>query len=986
MIMNFTIYTFNDGYPLYLLMNGLRTYFSSSTWGSLVFLAVSILTLIGVLTVQQRSLIGYGKAYAGPLLLYCLLFIPTAQLRIQDEWSGGAYSVDKIPIAIAIPLAVSSTVEKSLLDMVEQYVTPPNAISFRDFDFFMEAAALGEILNGKSISNFETLGSIGRYYDDCVLKGISTGFVNESKYHRSSRLLVDSYMPWGVYFTEITNPDGSKTVHTCKEAYNRLFGAVAGEAASVGPAGMAAYLSTLFEGRHQNLADTMSALDSLANSLFPGHQSTSESLFQQAFMINGLESNLMRTSPQLAAVISQAEVSQATGVTAAASVYIKKLPKLRAMIKLIIIGMLPIVGAFFLAQAARPFAHWSLALLAVSLWMPIMAIIKGTYIASAVAELHGMILPTGGLTLPNKGRVLSWIMDTSTVAGTLAFMIPAFVALVMQIIAPKLAGLASGVGAVARGAEGFAQRAGMQALVGAERSARELELDKINSAFLEAGDTHLARNSRMNELIGGHHNVAFARNTGTSPLQYGGTHTSAVMGQGYTISGGFDAQSSQLSQEAVALQQAKLEAAQSNAAYSLAMGNGVSKGTADFQRFENSLDSSQQKSFNEVQQAVASHVERVAASHGYSGEEVAQTTRALTAAVHAGVNFKSDRQIFGAIAGGLTGTAAEGGARGEAKAGVTTGEMEKATTATQAIIDAMHNDSTINSYSQTRSETLSEAQRMGTGQDWASRASRQESFTTQMQTVDSAWTGLSATKTSMAQQQASLSANAGRNINTGDLIAVTSRGDLEIMAMDSGMARLRGALDRGVTTIDDLRIAANADMSTLLRQADTGNGTALQSAMNGLDVLASSSQYNAQDAGIAKQILQDRSALSSMAYGSGLPSYGAAAGGAQSAYAGHAGGVSSSGAPLQSQDLGRPLQDKPQASNGEALRGAYNNSAADARAKSEQDRQSVHSQGMKDAAGVSHLDPSRGSAVNAAKVLGGEAADIISKLPGNRGD
>ena len=984
--MSFTIYTFNDGYPLYLLMNGLRAYFSSSTWGSLVFLAVSILTLIGVLTVQQRSLIGYGKAYAGPLLVYCLLFIPTAQLRIQNEWGGGAYSVDKMPIAIAIPLAVSSTVEKSLLDMVEQYVTPPNATSFRDFDFFMEAAALGEVLNGKSISNFETLGSIGRYYDDCVLKGISTGSVNESKYHRSSRLLIDSYMPWGVYFTEVTNPDGSKTVHTCKEAYNRLFGAVAGEAVSAGPAGMAAYLSTLFEGRHQNLADTMSALDSLANSLFPGHQSTSESLFQQAFMINGLESNLMRTSPQLAAAISQAEISQATGVTAAASVYIKKLPKLRAMIKLIIIGMLPIVGAFFLAQAARPFAHWSLALLAVSLWMPIMAIIKGTYIASAVAELHGMILPTGGLTLPNKGRVLSWIMDTSTVAGTLAFMIPAFVALVMQIIAPKLAGLASGVGAVGRGAEGFAQRAGMQALVGAERSARELELDKINSAFLEAGDTHLARNARMNELVGGHHNVAFARNTGTSPLQYGGTHTSAVMGQGYTISGGFDAQSSQLSQEAVALQQAKLEAAQSSAAYSLAMGNGVSKGTADFQRFENSLDQSQQKSFNEVQQAVASHVERVAASHGYSGEEVAQTTRALTAAVHAGVNFSSDRQMFGAIAGKLSGVAVEGGARGEAKAGVTTGEMEKATTATQAIIDAMHNDSTINSYSQSRSETLSEAQRMGTGEEWASRASRQEAFTTQMQKVDSAWTNLSATKTSMAQQQASLSANAGRNINTGDLIAVASRGDLEIMAMDSGMARLRGALDRGVTTIDDLRIAANADMSTLLRQADTGNGAALQSAMNGLDVIASSSQYNAQDAGIAKQILQDRSALSSMAHGSGLPSYGAAAAGAQSAYGGHAGGVSSAGSPLQSQDLGRPLQDKPRSGSGEALRGAFNESSADARAKSEQDRQSVHSQGMKEASGVSHLDPSRGTTVNAGKVLGGEAAEILDKLPGNRGD
>ena len=203
--------------------------------------------------------------------------------------------------------------------------------------------------------------------------------------------------------------------------------------------------------------------------------------------------------------------------------------------------------------------------------------------------------------------------------------------------------------------------------------------------------------------------------------------------------------------------------------------------------------------------------------------------------------------------------------------------------------------------------------------------------------------------------------------------------------MDGGMARLRSSLDRGITSIDDLRIAANADMSTLLRQADQGDGAALQSAMNGLDVMASSNQYNAQDAGIAKQILQDRAALSSMAHGSGLPSYGSAASGAQSAYSGHARGATSAGEPLQSQDLGRPLQEKPQAGSGADLRGAFDESAAGARAKSEQDRQSVGDQGMKDAAGVSHLDPSRGSAVNVVNVLDGEAADIISRLPGDKG-
>ena len=63
----------------------------------------------------------------------------------------------------------------------------------------MEATALSELLNGKAISQFEALSSVGRYYEDCVLKGIATVFVNESAYYRSGNLLTDSYMPWGVY-------------------------------------------------------------------------------------------------------------------------------------------------------------------------------------------------------------------------------------------------------------------------------------------------------------------------------------------------------------------------------------------------------------------------------------------------------------------------------------------------------------------------------------------------------------------------------------------------------------------------------------------------------------------------------------------------------------------------------------------------------------------------------------------------------------------
>ena len=68
---------------------------------------------------------GYFKAYAGPLLLYALFFGQTAQIRIQDEWAHEAYTIDNMPVGVAIPLSVRSTVEKVILDMVEKNLSVP---------------------------------------------------------------------------------------------------------------------------------------------------------------------------------------------------------------------------------------------------------------------------------------------------------------------------------------------------------------------------------------------------------------------------------------------------------------------------------------------------------------------------------------------------------------------------------------------------------------------------------------------------------------------------------------------------------------------------------------------------------------------------------------------------------------------------------------------------------------------------------------------
>jgi hypothetical protein len=459
--------------------------------------------------------------------------------------------------------------------------------------------------------------------------------------------------------------------------------------------------------------------------------------------------------------------------------------------------------------------------------------------------------------------------------------------------------------------DGFSQRSGMQALQGAERSVRELEQDKVNASFLEAGDSHLFRNQRMNELTGGHHNVAFARNTGASPLQYNGTNTSAVQGQGYTISGGLDGRSSQIAQEAVASQQAKLTSAQASAAYSLATGTGTNRSSSDFDRWENSLDKSEQKQLSDIQQTIGGMTESAAKSQGWSAEEKAQVDRTLAAGLYAGVDLHGNKGFSGKFLKIFTGVGINAGAEAKLGASISTGESERQTHSAQSLLNAVMSNSDISNYAQNRSLAIGESHRYGTGEEWRDSASRQESFTDSMQRVDSAWQSLSATQTAIEQQQSSLSATGGRSINTGDLVAVTSRGDLELMAHNEDMTRLRDAFDRGVNNIDDLRIAANADMSSLLRAADSGNNAALGAAMHSLDVIANSSKYNAHDAAIGMQILTDRANLVSLAGNSGLPLFGGASSSAAGSFNAHMGGVGAGDAKLAGVSVNRDVLPHP---------------------------------------------------------------------------
>ncbi len=862
----FTVHCFNDAYPLYLLMNGVNSFFNSGDWTGYVFMAMSIVTLAGILAVKQIDPIGYLKAYGLPILLFCLFFAQTVTIHLQDEWSEEAYSVDNVPIVIALPLHVTSTIETIFVNLVDEHMTPPTSTSFKEFDFFLEAATLSEVMNGQAFDNFEIQSSIGQYYEDCVLKGIAGGFIDESKFYRSPDLLAELHTPYNIYFTTFYTKDAEPEVMTCSQAYSAISRAIVNETSTGGDISVDStsntspynYINHLFGNRFQSTVEVSSALDHLAESMFPGYQTTSEALFQQAFIMNGLQSNLAQENPQLLAAISQAEVAQTTGIASASAVYLKKLPRLRAMMKLIIVSLAPIISACFLAQAGRPALQWMVALLWVSLWLPMMGIIKATYIASAIDELQVMILPTGGLTMPNQVRIMSWLADTSTVAGTLAFMIPVLSGIALQMVAPRLAaGIVSSFTAGARVSDGFAQRAGMGALGGAERTARELENDKINQAFMEAGDTQAMRLSQMNQLISNYTGVGVGNIFGSDPTGAGGSHTASMVGTGSSISGG----TASAMQNTLSTQVGDSIATSIMASHAAAQNVSTSLTSSETDQLVNSFTSSMSQSekedFAKLESAALDHVQK--SSYGENLEYSDQVRLA--------------KQISLGLGGDIGG-----------KGILTAGGTGTADSAESAALKRAASDMMSDSATRHTAESLQKSR----SQAYAQAKAHLESHGSSTAFAESNSVSDNISKATSAMQQAShtvsvldavsQTSTAGTNfsLNLGSAAAYMQRDQLEDMAGLGGMSTLHSALAANPNMdVDDLRRAAYQDLSVMSGAYADGDAAAGANLQNALGEMSTYGNYamatqagQAADLIGAEQVM--RSELSSGSAGIGV--------------------------------------------------------------------------------------------------------------------
>jgi len=851
--MNFTVYAFNDGYSLASYLNGLIHFFGGDDWGGLVFLVVSLGMAGGLfMAVSASSPVNFIRSMFWPAVMYAAVFGPPCQLNIQDEFSNEVYTVSQVPFGIGLALSTTTAMEKAVIDLCEDYIEPVNAVKFKEFDFFGQVRAISEILVSDLGKNEPLKQTVSQYFDDCVLHGFADASINQWNFLTSSDLMVAMETPYNVFFTTVYNSDGTTTVKTCADAYyNVISPRVMGMGLSNSNDSSLAKVASVFGRRASDLAGIRSSLNNLASVYFSGHQDTADILFRQNFMMTALRSNLAQNNPQALGALTEAELKQKTGMASAAAVYIKQLPNLRAMFKLVILGLLPLTGAFFFIGWGKPLLHWFAALLWVSLFLPIEAIIHAAYMTHSVNELRGLIDVYGGFTWNNQIEILTWVSDTATIAGTLMFMIPSLTGMVLTWVAPKAGMAISSMLAGSRAHDRLVMSGGQGALEGAEQRGLARDQDQMNQMMMEAGDRYAGIQNFMNRRIGEHTNVAVGRSFGQNPLTHESSGNLLNQALGTTmLNSGDSASHARAASDTVSLREAQGVAATAGAMKIAVQGRDLGQVTSQVAEVLKSSDQSVQDAFSKDQQRVLEEMQSQNLDKNLTATQRNEVATALTAAAWASgkvsgglsTGFLGNLGIKGEIGG-------EGGARIDGNARATSGTGTTDAVAVRNAFSQGLKGSVATSISHRVAQATTEATKNADSRAFVERVNKSTNFQDALGLVKSSTAEIARARQESESYQSLQQVGTNYQIDVGQQIfGQMDANSLYSLSNERGFSQLHSVVNQG-GGIDRMREAAYYDW----RDTNTQNRA------EGLETIAKLDKSHVGHlAGVGAAILQVR--------------------------------------------------------------------------------------------------------------------------------
>lgn len=657
-----SIYTWGYGEPVYEMLMAIRQLVGGM--GALERSAIAIGLFMIILRLFKGS--STFESFFSPLMMIVLvtgmMFGVTKDYMVEDEISGYTHAVNDVPLGVGEPMSLFSTLEKVTSRGIETSFSTPNSIHFTEagLGFVMDVNLKALRLRPESSYLIRTF---NEYTDNCIIPDIMIGSTSEETLLNSIDLLSDiRIVGWQTLAYSSTYPTG--TDMPCEDAYDHF---------------ISPNIATLTLAQKSRLASSVgldiTKLDNGmegASQLLYGVTKTSEEQIQQAIVqnlfneglnyyaeINGMDATATATGKALMdrTIKSQWLMSGLAGR--------EFLPILKSTLVILIGALTPLLVLLAVATLNLAYIKTILYIYLTSamIW-PVLAILNHMMYVFIERSVSPNLTADGGFTLVNS---IQFNDDLSSYISWLNF---------MGILSPLIAY------SIVKGSEqGFVSM--FNALSGATGGGVSAASNQMGTGNFSHGNAS-SGNININDQVGMHTAVGDAMRT--NKIGYAGSQIEEhrVGGSNYekinTQTGsGITLDSSG---EAVNYDNRAVQLASSSSVNN-SLGQAHSKMESVTDQFADSLSSGygmqfmSAKSVNEMDNVTSSmglsgstgHSLSTAAQQaklesireGMTSDDVMKFSR--EASSHAGIDFKTDQQVFGWIAEKASGLSLNAGGK-----------------------------------------------------------------------------------------------------------------------------------------------------------------------------------------------------------------------------------------------------------------------------------------------------------------------------------
>lgn len=443
-----TVYVLGGGEYMMQVFNGVAAIVGSSSWESMFRIAL----LISAASFFVVYLRGHDpkeviKFAAYIILVSSVLLGPKRSVQIIDRTDPtGVYLVDNVPLGLAAPAHMISSIGTSLTELYESIFHMPDSLSYSKTGMLFGANLVGNVSDVMSTDG-DIAELMSLYTKNCVIGDI---LINH-KY--SFQELMNSRDPYTVIFQKpsplrgVMVPEGNKKAQpagfwTCEDLAKRVLMPAIGADTQTGGETWAYTVRRIFGGRPDANVLFSAMLGDSYNYYYSGSETASQ-LMRNSVVMNALKQGIGGYSAQsgdTASLVNLASTSSynkmrlswATSTTAGTSFT----PLLYTILFSLIVALFPIFILLMTVHAltTRMLFNYIMSIIYLQSWAPMFAILNHATSFYLRGQTNGL-----DFNLANQAHIQQIHSDIGLIAGWLTLSIPFIAIAIVKGLGPAVA-------------------------------------------------------------------------------------------------------------------------------------------------------------------------------------------------------------------------------------------------------------------------------------------------------------------------------------------------------------------------------------------------------------------------------------------------------------------------------------------------------------------------------------------------------------------